>query len=55
MDDVYLIRKWVDNSYAGVLRSAVVVRSGSVIELAYRYILSALGTRRRLGSTELSR
>lgn len=55
MDDVYLIRKSVDNSCAGVLRSTVVVGSGSVIKLAYRYILSALGTRRCLGSPDLSR
>lgn len=46
MDDVYLIRKWVAHSCAGVLRSAIVVWSGSVIKLAYRYTysrLSALG------------
>lgn len=44
MDDVYLIRRWVDNSCAGVLRSAVVVWSGSVIKFADRYI-STLGSR----------
>lgn len=44
MDDVYLIRKWVVNSCAGVLRSAVVVWGGLVIKLAYRHSrLSALG------------
>lgn len=44
MYDVYLIRNWLDNSCAGVLRSAVVVRSGSLIKLAYGHSrLSALG------------
>lgn len=44
MEDVYLMRKWVDNSCAGVLRSAVVVWSGLVIQLASGHSrLSALG------------